>query len=137
MEETSLKELINKELETARDRLEVAELLFKEGKHVDAVNRTYYAVFHAGKALIHSIGRDTKTHAGLVSEIGFHLVEKGIVEKKYGTILRRLFESRETSDYVIGAVFIEEEVKKMIEDAQSFIQMAEKISRKNIKKYQK
>jgi len=52
-------------------------------------------------------------------------------------ILRRLFESRETSDYIIGAVFVEDEVKRMLEDAGSFIQMAEKKSEEHLKKYLK
>jgi len=137
MEESSLKELVHKEIYAAKERLDAAELLFNDGKLVDAVNRAYYAIFHAGKALLHSIGRDAKTHSGLVSEIGFHLVEKGIIEKKYGTILRRLFESRETSDYVIGAVFTEKEVNKMLEEAKSFVKMTEKKSKENLKKYLK
>jgi hypothetical protein len=137
MEESSLKELVHKELDAARERLDAAELLFKDGKLVDTVNRAYYSVFHAGKALLHSIGRDAKTHPGLISEIGFHLVEKGLIEKRYGTILRRLFESRETSDYVVGAVFSEEEVKKMLSDAKSFLRLAEKKSEEYLKKYLK
>ena len=137
MEESSLKELVHKEIDAAKERLEAAELLFNDGKLVDAVNRAYYSVFHAGKALLHSIGRDAKTHSGLVSEIGFYLVERSIIEKRYGTILRRLFESRETSDYVVGAVFMEEEVKKMLKDANFFLQMAEKKSEENLKKYLK
>lgn len=137
MEESSLRDLVHKEIDAARERLEAAELLYNDGKLVDAVNRAYYAVFHAGKALLHSIGRDVKTHAGLITEIGFHLVEKGMIPKRYGTILRRLFESRETSDYVIGAVFIENEVKSMLKDAEAFIEMVEKKSAMNVKKYHK
>ena len=74
MEESSLKELITKEIDAARERLDAAKLLFEDGKLVDAVNRAYYSVFHAGKALLHSIGRDAKTHSGLISEVGFYLV---------------------------------------------------------------
>ena len=137
MEERSLKELVHKEIDAAKERLDAAELLLNDGKLVDAVNRAYYSVFHAGKALLHSIGRDAKTHSGLISEVGFYLVEKGMIDKKYGTILRRLFESRETSDYVIGAVFLEEEVNKMLEEAKVFLQMAEKKVKENLKKYLK
>lgn len=53
MEESSLKELVHKEIDAARERLDAAELLFNDGKLVDAVNRAYYSVFHAGKALLH------------------------------------------------------------------------------------
>jgi len=137
MEESSLRESVRKEIDAALERLEAAEILFKEEKLADAVNRAYYSVFHAGKALLHSIGRDAKTHSGLVSEIGFHLVEKSVIERKYGTILRRLFESRETSDYVVGAIFSVKEVKKMLEDAKAFINMVKKKSTENLKKYLK
>jgi len=137
MEESFLKELVHKELDTANERLDAAELLFNDSKYVDAINRAYYAVFHASKALLYSIGRDAKTHSGLISEIGLHMVGKGLIDKKYGVTLRRLFESRETSDYVVGAVFTKEEVNKSLKDAKSFIDMAYKKSEVYIKKFLK
>ena len=135
MEEISLKDLVHKELTAAKDRLEAADILYKEEKYLDVVNRTYYSVFHAAKSLLYSIGREVKTHSGLISEIGFYMIEKKIIEKKYGTILRRLYESRETSDYVVGAVFDEDEVKKMLKDAEDFINMAEVKTEELLKKF--
>ncbi len=137
MEESFLKELVHKELDAANERLEAAELLFNDSKYVDAINRAYYAVFHASKALLYSIGRDAKTHSGLISEIGLHMVGKGLIDKRYGVILRRLFESRETSDYVVGAIFTEDEVKDSLKDAKLFIDMAYKKSNKYIKNFLK
>ncbi len=137
MEESFLKELVHKELDAANERLEAAELLFNDSKYVDAINRAYYAVFHASKALLYSIGRDAKTHSGLISEIGLHMIGKGLIDKKYGVILRRLFESRETSDYIVGAVFTEDEVKTSLKEAKSFIDMAYKKSNEYIKNFLK
>jgi uncharacterized protein len=137
MEESFLKELVHKELDAANERLEAAELLFNDSKYVDAINRAYYAVFHASKALLYSIGRDAKTHSGLISEIGLHMVGKGLIDKRYGVILRRLFESRETSDYVVGAIFTEDEVKDSLKDAKLFIDMAYKKSNEYIKNFLK
>ena len=45
MEESSLKELVHKEIEAAKDRLEAAELLFNDGKLVDAVNIGHTTLF--------------------------------------------------------------------------------------------
>ncbi len=135
MEENSLQDLVHKELDAAAERLEAAKLLYADEKLVDAVNRAYFAVYHAGKALLHSIGRDVRTPAGLISEIGFYLVERGGIEKKYGIILRRLFESRETSDYVIGALFTPEEVNTMIKNAELFLKMAKQKTTEYLKKY--
>ncbi len=135
MEENLLEDLVLKEIDAAKKRIEAAELLFEDEKYIDAVNRIYYSVFHAGRALLLSIGKETKTHTGLISEIGFHFIEKKIIDKKFGIILRRLYESRETSDYVIGAIFGEDEVEEMIKNAKSFIEESEKVALDNVKKY--
>ena len=137
MEERSLKEWISEEINSAKERIDAAELLFNDGKLADAVNRAYYSAFHAATALLHSIGRDAKTHSGLISEVGLQLIGKGLLEKRYGRIIRRLFEARETSDYVVGAIFEKQEVKEMLDEAKSFLQIAEKKSEENIKKYLK
>jgi len=135
MEEKSLKELVDEELRAARDRMEAATLLVEHGKMEDAVNRAYYAVFHASRALLYSVGRDAKSHSGLLSSVGLHLIEKGQMEKKYGSVLRRLFEARETADYMVGAIFEEEEVTNMVRDAASYVAMAEHLARENVTKF--
>lgn len=44
IEETSLKELVEEELQSANERIEAAEILLKRDKLVDAVNRIYYGI---------------------------------------------------------------------------------------------
>jgi uncharacterized protein (UPF0332 family) len=50
--EENVKIRIKEELEAAKARLKAAKLLFEKGMLEDAVNRTYYAFFHAAKATI-------------------------------------------------------------------------------------
>lgn len=135
IQETSLKELVEEELESAQERIEAAEILLERDKLVDAVNRMYYGVFHAARAVLNSLGREAKTHSGLISEFGLHVVKPGLMKKKFARILRRSFESRETGNYVIGAEFGKKEVESMLNDAQLFIQEAERLTTERLKKY--
>ena len=48
--EADLKELVEAELASSKERLEAAKLLLSDGKLLDAVNRIYYAAFHAARA---------------------------------------------------------------------------------------
>jgi len=127
-----MKELIKEELKTAKRRLDAAKLLFRNNMLEDAISRVYYAVFYAAKAMLNSAGYDAKTHKGLISEFGLRFVKEGIVPKRYGGVLRRIFEARESSDYEIYAIFENTEVKELLKQAEDFINMAEKFVRERI-----
>ncbi|MBI4176237.1 MAG: HEPN domain-containing protein, partial [Candidatus Aenigmarchaeota archaeon] len=108
--------MAEEEIAAARERLEAAKILLAKGMLVDAVNRIYYAAFRAARAVMLSLGREPKTHTGLISEFGLQVVRKGLMPKKYGIILRRSFEARESSDYTILAQFEKQEVEKLFGD---------------------
>ncbi len=125
-EDSSIKEMIVGELNFANERLNAARVLLERNMLVDAVNRAYYAIFYAARAMLNVLGYDAKTHSGIVSEFGLRIVKEKLVPEKYAQILRRAFELRETSDYVIGAVFGREEVDELIKNVSDFVEMAEK-----------
>ena len=75
MMEEKVKIRIKEELETAKRRLEAAKLLFEKDMIEDAVNRAYYAFFHAAKAMLNVLGYDAKTHSGLISEFGLRIIK--------------------------------------------------------------
>ncbi len=52
--------------------------------------------------------------------------------KKYGTVLRRIFEARETSDYEIYAVFEKEEIKEFLKQAKDFTRLSERFVKSNL-----
>ncbi len=128
----SVKELIKEELRVAEKRLKAAKILFKENMLEDAVNRAYYAVFYAAKAMLNSLGYDAKTHSGLISEFGLRIIKEGLLPMKYGRILRRAFEMRESGDYEIGVFFDRNEVKGLIKNAEEFIKRAKKFVREQL-----
>ena len=124
MMEEKVKIRIKEELETAKRRLEAAKLLFEKDMIEDAVNRAYYAFFHAAKAMLNVLGYNAKTHSGLISEFGLRIIKTELLDKKFGQYFRRAFEMRESSDYEIGIIFSEEEVETLIKNADEFLKKA-------------
>ena len=130
--EENVKIRIKEELDTAKKRLEAAKLLFEKDMLEDAVNRAYYAFFHAAKAMLNALGHDAKTHSGLISEFGLRIIKTGMLDKKFGQFFRKAFEMRESSDYEIGITFGKEEVQTLIKNAEEFLKKAREFVDKNI-----
>lgn len=128
-----MKEIIEEELRVAEERLESAELLLKNKKWADAISRAYYSMFHAARALLRIYAKEPKTHTGMISEFGLTFVKTGLIEKKFGVMLRKAEELRETSDYKLFAEFEESEVKDIIINAKSFLKESKTLSVKLLK----
>ncbi|MBS3056923.1 MAG: HEPN domain-containing protein [Candidatus Aenigmarchaeota archaeon] len=133
MEKELIKELVKAELGQAEERLEAGQILLKNDKIVDAVNRFYYAAFHAARAVLNSIGLNPKTHTGLLSQFGIYVVKNKLMDEKFGNYLRKLMEARESGDYKIEAIFSTEDVKDLGEMAKKFVLEAKKIAMGKIK----
>lgn len=131
--EADLKELVEAELESSGERLEAAKLLLSKNKLPDAVNRIYYAAFHAARAVLNSMGKDPKTHSGLLSEFSLWVVKQGVMGKADFSALRKSFEARETSDYTIASVFEGKEVRELYAEVEVFMSKASKVARKKVK----
>ncbi|RLI85656.1 MAG: hypothetical protein DRO76_05140 [Candidatus Altiarchaeales archaeon] len=99
------KELINQELELAREFLRDADMLLKADSLRSSESRAYYSI----------------THKGTISLFGKEVVKKGIVDREYAKIIGRAFSRREEADYQSG-IFIEQEgVKTLVNDAKRFV----------------
>jgi uncharacterized protein (UPF0332 family) len=126
------KDRIDAQMEISKKRLKAAKLLYKNQMFEDSINRIYYALLYAAKSMLNASGYDAKTHSGLLSEFGLRLVKEKLVEERFGKILRKSYELRETSDYKIGVIFGEDEVKSLLKDAEDFVKFAEKFVNEKI-----
>ena len=115
------------ELEKARRVIASAEYLAQGGYFDDAVSRAYYAVFHAGCALLASIGRTVRSHDGLRATIGEHFVRPGKLDGKFARVLARTAADRNDADYNSAARFSEEDATSAIRDARAFLAEVEKL----------
>ncbi|MFC1783855.1 HEPN domain-containing protein, partial [Planctomycetota bacterium] len=72
----------------------------QEGQRFSAsVGRSYYAMFHAAKAILLDKGIERNSHQGIISAFGEFLSKPGLVESKYHQYLREAFDLRQESDY--------------------------------------
>ena len=115
------------ELARADVCLNEARALHNASLPYGAASRAYYAVFHAARALLMSIGIEARSHKGIVSTIGEHFVRPGRISPGMGRLVSRMQRDREDADYSTGAVFTIEEASQMISDAESFLAEARRL----------
>jgi len=113
------------DLAAARDALKVAEAALGIGVVRDAMSRTYFAAFHAARALLLLEGYEPKTHGGLSSLFGEHLVRSGKIDGKYAMLLTRLQAYRQASDYAFAFTATVEDVRAEIVQAVALLKLAE------------
>jgi uncharacterized protein (UPF0332 family) len=115
------------ELERADTCVNEAQQLQGAALPYGAASRAYYAVFHAARALLFSIGVEASSHKGVVSLLGEHFVRSGQLSAPMGRLVSRMQRDREDADYSTGAVFTTEETARMIADAEAFVAEARRL----------
>ncbi len=109
------------ELARAATSLQEARALKDASLPFGAASRAYYAVFHAARALLFSLGPEPRTHRGTAALIGEHFGRPGRLAADLGRLLSRMQRDQEDADYLAGAVFTEAEAAAMIADAERFL----------------
>jgi uncharacterized protein (UPF0332 family) len=99
--EPNVREMILGQIAKAGEKLNAAQVLIKGGFLDDAISRAYYAIFHAASAVLLSEGISVESHSALKDLFGLHFVKPGKIDRKYGRILSKLKDERETGDYDI------------------------------------
>lgn len=95
--------------------------------HEDAVSRAYYAVFHAGLALLATIGRTVRTHDGLRAVIGDHFIRPGTLHSRFARLLARAAADRNDADYNAASTFTEDDSREALERTSEFLAEVEKL----------
>jgi uncharacterized protein (UPF0332 family) len=91
----------------AQDALQEANALLSEIRTLNgvglstktAINRLYYACFHATKAVLYERGYDPQTHKGVKVLIGRELVQPGDITNATAEFFVDLSNKRERADY--------------------------------------
>lgn len=115
------------EIARAEMCLAEASALAAAGFPYGAASRAYYAVFHAARALVFSVGLEARSHKGVVSLLGDHFVRPGRLSPAMGRLVSRMQRDREDADYAAGAVFTVDEASQMIADAEAFLADARRL----------
>ena len=92
----------------------------------NAANRSYYAIFHAARAVLALDGADFKKHSGVISNFQKNYIKTGIFDKKMSNIIKSAFDIRNETDYEDFYVVPKEDVKRQVSEAEVFIAAVEK-----------
>ena len=95
----SVKDLSNYRIEKAQSDLSAAKLLYQNQLYTQSLNRSYYAIFHAVRALLAFDKFDSKKHSGIISYFNKSYVKAGFIGKEYSKILISAERIRTESDY--------------------------------------
>lgn len=110
----------------AEEDLKSARILFENFLYKQAVNRSYYAVFHATRAILALDNFDSKKHSGIIAYFNQNYIATGRIESKYSKILMSAQKVRNNSDYDDFYVINKEEVATQLSNAALFLQRVEK-----------
>jgi len=83
----------------SKERLAVAEDLFKPEYYRDCLSKAYYSLFQAARAALATLGLDLQKHSGVISAFNINFVKTGIFPKEYRKLIASSQDLRLASDY--------------------------------------
>ncbi len=111
--------------ECAKDDLEASQIAFEHNKFKNSINRSYYAIFHAIRAVNALEKFDSKKHSGVIAYFNLHFVKTGKFDVACAKIIESAFRMRNTADYEDFYIANKEEAEKQMQNASVFITKAE------------
>ena len=105
----------------AREELQTAELLLHNASFRSSINRSYYAIFHAIRAVNALDGFDSSKHSGVIAHFNQQYVKTGVFGKEISKIIRNASELREQADYEDSYNATEEEAAEVFGQAYQLI----------------
>ena len=113
-------------LDKAKETLETAKMIFKEGKDFSSANnRAYYAIFYAIRAVLAIKEIDFKRHKDVLAYFNKEYVNKQIFPKIIGRKISQAQRIREDSDYDDEYEPSFEKTEQQIKTAEELIELVE------------
>lgn len=124
--ESSLKELAGYRMERAKEMLSAAEGNLEIGQYKTSLNRSYYAIFHAMRAMNILKGFDSSKHSGVIAYFNKEYIKEGIMDKELSVIIKSSSFLREKSDYDDFFIVGRKETENQLVSARIFLEAVEK-----------
>lgn len=118
--EGSIGDLARYRYECSIESLEDARIMYENGRYKNALNRAYYSIFHAIRAVNALDGYDSSKHSGVIAHFNQEYVRTGIFDKEASKIIKKASESRERADYLDFFVASKSEAEQQIKRAEDF-----------------
>ena len=115
------RELIEYRIERAREECLQSEIMLINGFFRKSVNCSYYAVFHAIRALAARDGFEAKKHSSVLAFFNKEYVLKGYAERVFGRLAQKAFVYRNESDYKDFVVIDRGEAEELLSSTKVFV----------------
>ena len=119
--DSSVIDLSKYRLDTAKGDLKAARLLFDATEFRSSVNRSYYAIFHALRAVLALDGFDSSKHSGIISYFNLNYVKTDVFSRDISKIISSAYRLREKADYQDFYIVSIEEADEQIKKADTVI----------------
>ena len=112
---------VNALMEKARQSLDAAGLLFRDGFIDFSASRSYYTMFYSLEALLLSRDLSFSKHSGIISAFGRDFVKTGFFDKKFHQYVLEAFDLRNTGDYGAMHAVPKEKANELLMKAKELI----------------
>jgi len=129
--EEERKALIALKVQKSHDTFMEAEGISKLKFWNAVANRLYYACYYITSALLLKYSYSAQSHKGVISLLGLHFIQKGVLSRDSGKTYSRLFEMRQTGDYDDLFNLSEEDVLPLISAAEEYLNEVLKLIENN------
>lgn len=113
-------------LDTAKECLNDSLVLINSNSFKASANRSYYAVFHAMRAVLVFDEFDSKKHSGIISEFRKRYIKTGVFTAEISKIIDLQFSARSHSDYDDFYIISKEESINGLHEAETMVDEVEK-----------
>lgn len=113
-------------MERAKEMLSAAEGNLEIGQYKTSLNRSYYAIFHAMRAMNILKGFDCSKHSGVIAYFNKEYIKEGIMDKELSVIIKSSSFLREKSDYDDFFIIGRKETENQLASARIFLEAVEK-----------
>ena len=103
-----------------------SELLLNNQQFDGSINRSYYAIFNAIRALLALLRLDSRKHSGVIAYFDRYFVKTGIFRKQFSKIAHAAFDAQQDNDYEDFFEPAESDAQVQHANALKFIQEVEK-----------
>ncbi|MBQ9594919.1 MAG: HEPN domain-containing protein [Synergistaceae bacterium] len=110
-------------IDRAHDDLEVSKYFFTQGHMSASVDRSYFAIFHAVRAVLILDDVDTTRHSLVISRFNRDYIESGMFNANFSDMIRSAFRVREYAVYKDYYVVTPEAAQEQINNAEAIINM--------------
>lgn len=118
--EGTVEELSKYRFEMSIEALNDARIMYENERYKNTLNRAYYSIFYAIRAVNALDGFDSSKHSGVVAHFNQHYVKEGIFTRELSKIVRSASENREKADYLDFFIASKDEAEKQIKRAEHF-----------------